>query len=65
MANLFFIHTPLQLMIAQMIIEQEKLKDNVMLCGYVDDNRHFLQLYDLIRIDEMWKAMELMEDVGR
>lgn len=65
MANLFFIHTPLQLMIAQMIIEQEKLKDNVMLCGYVDDNRHFLQLYDLIRIDEMWKAMELMEDVAR
>ena len=65
MANLFFIHTPLQLMIAQMIIEQEKLTDNVMLCGYVDDNRHFLQLYDLIRFDEMWKTIVLMEDVAR
>ena len=65
MANLFFIHTPLQLMIAQMIIEQEKLKDNVMLCGYVDDNKHFLQLYDLIRLDEMWKAIEPMDDVAR
>lgn len=65
MANLFFIHTPLQLMIAQMIIEQEKLKDNVMLCGYVDDNKHFLQLYDLIRIEEMWKTIEPMDDVAR
>lgn len=65
MANLFFIHTPLQLMIAQMIIEQEKLTGNVMLCGYVDNNRHFLQLYDLIRLDEMWKAIEPMDDVAR
>ena len=65
MANLFFIHTPLQLMIAQMIIEQEKLTDNVMLCGYVDDNKHFLQLYDLIRLDEIWRDIEPMEDVAR
>ncbi len=65
MANLFFIHTPLQLMIAQMIIEQEKLTNNVMLGGYVDDNRQFLQLYDLIRIEEMWKAIEPMDDVAR
>lgn len=65
MANLFFIHTPLQLMIAQMIIKQENLKDNVMLCGYVDDNRHFLQIYGLIRIEEMWNAIEQMEDVAR
>lgn len=65
MANLFFIHTPLQLMIAQMIIEQEKLKDNVLLLGYVDDNSHFYQLYDIIRIEEMWNAIELMEDIAR
>ena len=65
MVNLFFIHTPMQLMIAQMIIQQEGLSDNIMLYGYVDNNRHFLQLYDLIRIDEMWKASVLMEDVAR
>ena len=65
MSNLFFIHTPLQLMIAQMIIEQENLKDNVMLCGYVDDNRHFLQIYEIARIDEMWMAIEPMDDVAR
>ena len=65
MANLFFIHTPLQLMIAQMIIKQEHLIDNVMLCGYVDDNRHFLQIYEMTRIEEMWKVVEPMEDVAR
>ena len=65
MANLFFIHTPLQLMVSQMIIEQENLKDNVMLCGYVDNNRHFLQLYNLIRIEKMWSAIEPMDDVAR
>ena len=52
-------------MIAQMIIKQEKLKDNVMLYGYVDDNRHFLRIYDLIRIEEMWNAIEFMKDVAR
>ena len=65
MANLFFIHTPLQLMIAQMIIKQENLKGNVMLCGYVDDNRHFLHIYEMTRIEGMWKAIEPMEDVAR
>ena len=65
MGNLFFIYTPLQLMIAQMIIEQERLTDNVMLCGYVDDNRHFLQVYDMIRIDEIWNSIEPMDDVAK
>lgn len=56
MANLFFIHTPLQLLVAQQIIRQEKLQDNVMLYGYVDDNVHFLDIYDLTIIEEMWYA---------
>lgn len=65
MANLFFIHTPLQLMIAQMIIEQEKLTNNVMLCGYVGGNRHFLKIYDYIRQEDMWSFIESMDDVSR
>lgn len=65
MTNLFFIHTPLQLMVAQMIIEQERLDDNVMLCGYVDNNRNFLSLYDIIRIDRMWNSIEYMNDIAR
>lgn len=54
MANLFFIHTPLQLMVAQLIIRQESLQDNVMLYGYVDNNVQFLDIYDLTIIEELW-----------
>lgn len=65
MANLFFIHTPLQLMIAQQIIMQEKLQDNVMLCGYVDDNIHFLGIYDLTIMDELWSNRVAFPQVAR
>ena len=65
MANLFFIHTPLQLMIAQQIIKQEKLQDNVMLCGYVDNNIHFLNIYDLTIIDDLWSNRVAFPQVAR
>lgn len=65
MANLFFIHTPLQLLVAQQIIRQEQLKDNVMLYGYVDDNVHFLQQYELTIIDSFWSARVAMPKVAR
>lgn len=65
MANLFFIHTPLQLMIAQQIIRQENLKDNVMLCGYVYGNSHFLDIYDLTIIDELWSKRVAFPQVAR
>ena len=65
MANLFFIHTPLQLMIAQQIIRQESLQDNVMLYGYVDDNIHFLDIYDLTTIDELWNKKVAFPQVAR
>lgn len=65
MANLFFIHTPLQLLVAQQIIRHEELRDNVMLYGYVDDNVQFLQQYDLTIIDELWSARVAMPQVAR
>lgn len=64
MANLFFIHTPLELLIAQQIINQEKLTDNVMLCGYVGDNKHFLDIYRLTIISSMWMERIPMPDVA-
>lgn len=65
MANLFFIHTPLQLLVAQQIIRQENLQDNVMLCGYVDDNVHFMDIYDMTIIDRFWSAKVMMPQVAR
>jgi len=65
MANLFFIHTPFQLLVAQQIIRQDQLRDNVMLYGYVDDNVHFLKLYEMTIIDSMWSERVAMPEVAR
>lgn len=64
MANLFFIHTPLQLMIAQQIISQEKLSNNVMLFGYVGDNSHFIQIYEMIIVEDLWVSKVPMPTVS-
>lgn len=62
MANLFFIHTPLQLLVAQQIIHQEKLNDNIMLYGYLKAN--FEDIYKLIVIDEMWTSCKYIENIN-
>ena len=54
MANLFVVFTPLQVVIAQQIIRQEKLSDNVMLESWWDGYSHFGEIYKLITIDELW-----------
>lgn len=55
MSNLFFVHTPFQLFTAQQIIAQENLKDNIMCYGYVGSNKHFLHIYDAMKVPEFWK----------
>ena len=54
MKNAFFIHTPLQLFVAQQIIRQEGLAGNILIYSYVEGNEHFLKIYDMIKIDEYW-----------
>lgn len=63
MANLFFIHTPLELFVAQQIINSEQLHNNIMLYGYEGSNKHYMVIYDTIIIDTMWQEKVLMEDV--
>ena len=62
--NIFFIQSPLQLLVAQQIINQEKLTVNVMIFGYIHQNRHFLDIYDLVRIDDMWTDCVYMEKIA-
>lgn len=57
MANLFVVFTPLQVVIAQQIIVQEKLKDNIMLESYFPGYSQFLDIYQLIRNDELWSKI--------
>lgn len=54
MANLFVVFTPLQVVIAQQIIRQEKLSDNVMLESSLPNFLHFLNIYEVLLIQEMW-----------
>lgn len=64
MANLFFIHTPFQLFVAQQLIHQEKSVDNIMLYGFVGSNSQNLEAYNLMTIPEFWKERILMENVA-
>lgn len=57
MANLFVVFTPLQVVIAQQIIVQEKLVDNVMLESFFPGYSHFLEIYQIIRNDELWSKI--------
>lgn len=63
--NLFFIHTPLQLLVAQQIIQQDKLTGNILLYGYVGENKHFLDIYRLTKIDSMWDSCTYLENMPR
>lgn len=65
MANLFFIHTPFQLMVAQMIIDSEHLKDNIMIYGYVEGcDVEYKKIYDLIVLDDIWSKKIEIGDIG-
>lgn len=63
MGNLFVVFMPFQLFVAQQIIHQEGLKDNVLLLGY-RKLRDFSKIYDMICIDEMWKKKIDFHDIA-
>lgn len=64
MANLFFIHTPFQLFVAQQLIAQEALVNNIMVYGYIGENKHTLSIYDTMIVDSMWSSRYFMERIN-
>lgn len=56
--NIFLVHTPFQLFVAQQIISQEKLKGNVLLLSYIGNYENFKDAYSLMVIPEFWIAIE-------
>lgn len=64
MANLFFVYTPFQLYVAQEIICQEHLQNNILLKGYVDKNPHFLEVYDCLKVEELWAHVFLRTNLN-
>lgn len=65
MANLFFIHTPMQLFVAQQLINQERLGDNIMLYGYNGNHKGFLDTYDIMIIESMWSDRFFMNKLNQ
>lgn len=54
MANLFVVHTPLCFFVAQNIIHQEGLKNNILLIRNLEDSFGFDEGYKLLKIDDFW-----------
>lgn len=67
MANLFFVFTPLQLLVAQQIVYQEQLKDCILIEGHVQQpqNTHFYAIYDYIEIEGMWKKKIIFPQIAQ
>ena len=64
MANLFIVYTPFQLFVAQQIVSQEKLIDNILVEGYVGENPHFYDIYDIMEMDNYWKKKIKFPDIS-
>jgi len=62
MANLFFVHTPLQLIVAQYVIIQEDLTNNYLIESAVPGNSHFFSIYDTIRLSNLWSKVCVNND---
>lgn len=62
MANLFVIHTPLQMLVSQQIIRQEKLSDNILIESCWEGHEHFLKIYDVCCIDNLWNKKYTLKD---
>ena len=63
MRALFFVYTPFQFLVAQSIIKQEGFKNSVLIEGYVGDNTHFLDVYKLLKIDELWASTYVIPEL--
>lgn len=61
MGNLFVVSTPFQLFVAQQIIGQENLVDNILVLGY---GRHNEDTYCLMIIPDYWKVIKYIEYIA-
>lgn len=56
-------YTPFQFFVAQQIVSQEKLRDSVAVVGYVGNNAHFLDIYEFMNLEKLWKKKYVMTDL--
>ena len=63
MANLFLVFTPFQFFAAQQIVHSQGLHDNILIEGYVTTNKHFIEIFDFMEIEGMWKEKHVIPDI--
>ena len=64
MANLFIVFTPFQFFVAQQIVHQEKLRNNILIEGYVGNNSHFYEIYDIMEMEGYWNKIIHFPDIA-
>lgn len=62
MANLFVVHTPLCFFVAQNIIQQEGLKNNILLIRNLEDSSGFDEGYKLLKLKNLWDKEYVVTD---
>lgn len=65
MGNLFIAFTPFQLFVAQQIVRQEKLRNNILIKGWVSGNKHFLDIYDVMIMDGYWDKVIVFPEISQ
>ncbi len=63
MKAVFFVYTPFQMMVSQLIASQEGLKESVLIEGYVGNNKHFLEIYDMLKVASLWGKTYIMPEL--
>lgn len=62
--NLFFVHTPIQLIIAQNLVSKLNLKHNYLVLGYTGVlGKDFYSTYDTLLIDSLWDKKYDLGDI--
>ena len=64
MANLFLVHTPFQLFVAQQIINQENCRENILVYGYMNGCYKFVEIYRLMMVPEYWSKSICIKNIN-
>lgn len=63
-SSLFVVFMPFQLFVAQQVIRQEGLKNCILIEGCRELYPQFVDMYELIKIDDLWKKTIYFEDIS-
>ena len=64
--NLFFVHTPFQILTAQNIVKQYDLRDNVLVLSYTGaEASHYYKSFDVLLKKDIWNTIYKIGDLNK